>query len=67
MYSSVQPGTQIGVHVSPLVIELRAIMKLKITATSTQQLSSFKTFSDVMLLTLSFDLVEFVCEYIDDI
>ena len=34
MYSSVQPGTQMGVQVSPLVIELRAIMKLKMTVTS---------------------------------
>ena len=35
MYSSVQPGTQIGVQVSPVCIEGYAMMKLKITWMST--------------------------------
>jgi len=34
MYCSEQPGTQMGVQVSPLFIEGLAMMKLKITVTS---------------------------------
>ena len=65
MYSSVQPGTQMGVHVSPLVIELSAIMKLKITVTSV--INKGLLIKLVVLLTFRFDLVKFIREYIDHI
>ena len=64
MYSSVQPGTQIGVQVSPLVIELSAIIKLKIIVTSTKN-TEYEQWTQT--LTFSFDFFEFVSEYIDDV
>lgn len=64
MYSSVQPGTQIGVQVSPLVIELSAIIKLKIIVTSAKK-TEYEQWTQT--LTFSFDFFEFVSEYIDDI
>jgi len=64
MYSSVQPGTQIGVQVSPLVIELSAIIKLKIIVTSKKN-TEYEQWTQK--LTFSFDFFEFVSEYIDDV
>jgi len=64
MYSSVQPGTQIGVQVSPLVIELSAIIKLKIIVTSAKK-TEYEQWTQK--LTFSFDFFEFVSEYIDDV
>ncbi len=64
MYSSVQPGTQIGVQVSPLVIELSAIIKLKIIVTSAKK-TEYEQWTQT--LTFSFDFFEFVSEYIDDV
>ena len=54
-----------GVHVSPLVIELSAIMKLKITVTSI--INKGLLIKLVVLLTFRFDLVKFIREYIDHI
>lgn len=64
MYSSVQPGTQIGVHVSPFVIELSDIMKLKITVTSKPEQ---RQTSSRLKLTFGLDLIELIREYIDHV
>ena len=68
MYSSVQPGMQIGVHVSPFVIELRAIMKLNITNTSKDRARMISVLKDYfMLLTFRLYLTIVISEYIDDV
>ena len=68
MYSSVQPGTQMGVHVSPLVIEFRAIMKLKMTVTSeNDKIQVTIALIVTPILTFGLDLIKFVREYIDHV
>lgn len=55
MYSSVQPGTQIGVQVSPVYIEGKALMKLKITSTSSALINSNS--SEKVLMTSRQDMI----------
>ena len=66
------PGIQIGVQVSPFVIELSAIMKLKTTVTSkNEQISHIVNLNTIRFYlifpTFSFDRIELISEYINDV
>jgi hypothetical protein len=61
MNYSEQPGTQIGVQVTPLFIDGLAMMKLKITVTSAQVNQSLYG------LTVSLHIIELVSKHVDHV